>query len=669
MTAPADQGPATTTTSVSAQSQSRDTVDARAPASPDVPARAPGEGVRFLVGDAIRRRQVTPYQRTGDDPLYRPLRIYTMDPAVPKLEGATATINVPFEPLEPGPVGALFAVDGRDGRGAQDYRLADLDERNVLISNGYKPSPSDPRFHQQMAYAVCTNVYAAFRKALGRNLAWGFGGTDEPARLNLRVHAENMRNAYYAKEGACGEICFGYFEADKDSSDTGALPGGYVFTCLSHDIVAHEVTHALLDGLRSHFGTPTGPDVIAFHEAIADLVAIFQHFSYREVVLTAIGRCKGRLEDASLLTQLARQFGHTTGQHGALRSAIEADTSKPRMYDAELEPHELGSILVSAIFEAFSTVFRRKTQVYIRMSTGGSGILPAGEMPHDLQSVLADKASKLASQFLTICIRAIDYCPPVGLDFGDYLRALITADCDVVPDDVWDYRGALIEAFRRRNIYPRSVANLSEDALLWRGPRLALPPIEALHFHRLQFGGDPGQVADAAELHRQSCALGLYVSEPSRMNEFGLVASGDGRLGADEVGLPCVESIRSARRAGPDGQIVFDLIGEITQVRHVQAKDGSPGFSYHGGSTVIMGPQGEVRYVILKNVAGYQREERRQAFLNGEMGRRYWKDEGGWLVQRPKLFQLLHQRFTAAQAQATPSAPARAASRSRAAAA
>jgi hypothetical protein len=127
------------------------------------------------------------------------------------------------------------------------------------------------------------------------------------------------------------------------------------------------------------------------------------------------------------------------------------------------------------------------------------------------------------------------------------------------------------------------------------------------------------------------------------MNEFGLVSPGDSRIGIDEIGLPCVESIRSARRAGPDGQIVFDLIGEITQVRNVRAKDGRPGFCYHGGSTVIMGPRGEIRYVILKNVAGYQREQRRQAFLGSEMGRRYWKEEDGRLVQRPKLFQLLHQ--------------------------
>jgi len=47
-----------------------------------------------------------------------------------------------------------------------------------------------------------------------------------------------------------------------------------------------------------------------------------------------------------------------------------------------------------------------------------------------------------------MCIRALDYCPPVDITFGDYLRALITADVDLVPGDEHHYRVAIIEAFR-----------------------------------------------------------------------------------------------------------------------------------------------------------------------------------------------------------------------------
>ncbi|MDB5945244.1 MAG: hypothetical protein JWQ33_270, partial [Ramlibacter sp.] len=321
---------ATTTSAVAATAQSRDEA-AAAPRADQAAGECIGEHTRFTLGPGIDRKPVAPYQRIKGDPIYRPLRIYTVDPAAPKLDGAVATVNVPYEPLAPGPCGHLFEVDNVNGDSHVAYRRADLEHHHVLMSDGYDPSPSDPRFHQQMAYAVCLNVYSAFRTALGRNLSWGFGDEKTPARLVLRPHFGDQKNAFYVNEKTSGQICFGYFPADERPTDR-SLPGGYVFTCLSHDIVAHEVTHALLDGLRAHFSVPSGPDVPAFHEAFADLVAIFQHFSYREVVMVAIQRCKGSLEKADLLRDLARQFGHTTGQKGPLRTAIEADAEHPAQY-------------------------------------------------------------------------------------------------------------------------------------------------------------------------------------------------------------------------------------------------------------------------------------------------------------------------------------------------
>ena len=630
---------ATTTEAVAADAASRE--EGGAAAAPQIVQRHPGEGEDYAIGTGVRQPLVVPYERQHGDPLYRPLRIYTVDPSVSRLEGSIATLNVPFEPLEPGPVGKLFEVDPNDGQLGVHYREADLEDRKVLMANGYDPSPSDPRFHHQMVYAVCSNVYSTFKTALGRNLGWGFGDGKTPARLVLRPHHGQEQNAYYENEVTRGELRFGYFPAS-DRPTKRTMPGGYVFTCLSHDIVVHEVTHALLDGLRAHFIVPTNSDVVAFHEAFADLVAIFQHFSYSEVVLTAIRRSKGALQQADLLTELAGEFGHTTGQNGPLRSAVEKDTGNPTRYQSDLEAHQLGSVLVSAVFDAFVQVYQRRTERFVRLATGGSGVLPPGELSHDLQVILAERASKLASQFLGICIRAIDYCPPVGMTFGDYLRAMITADYDLVPDDPWDYRGALIDAFWRRDIYPRSANHLSQDALLWRRPRLELPPVPGLDFAALRFSGDPANAAGLDELYRQACMLGHYVTRPGRTEEFGLVANGDARLDGDTVGLPCVESIRSARRAGPNGQIVFDLVAEITQERHVRASAEGPAFTYYGGSTVILGPTGDIRYVVLKSVVGAGRLERRRAFFETACGQKYWHLAGKRWLPLPGLFALVH---------------------------
>lgn len=591
----------------------------------------------YVIDAGLARVPIEPYQRKMDDPVFRPLRIYTVDPTVPKLEGAVALAEVPYEPLEQGPEGRLLRIENFDAEQNTSYRRADLENHGVLLRDGYEPSQADPCFHQQMVYAVCSNVCAAFRSALGRQPRWG---PNVQGKLRIFPHARYEANAYY--DECTGTLSFGYYEAPADATGR-TLPGGFVFTCLSHDIIAHEVTHALLDGLRANFNRPTGPDVMAFHEAFADLIALFQRFSYKDVVRHSIRVGGANIASGGFLTDLANQLGHTTGCRRALRSAMDTDpkTGMPRqMYDELLEPHLLGAVLVAAVFEAFLTIYRRKTERYIRLATAGSGVLPPGELPADLQELLASTASALAGQFMSICIRAIDYCPPVGLNFGDYLRALITADRDLVPHDPWDYRGALIDAFRRRCIYPRSVTNLSEDALLWRPTRLRLPPIEGLSFAKLRFGSSAGAAVGIDELLRQATALGDYVTQPQCLEEFGLVAAGDRRLNGDEVSLPCVHSIRNSRRVGPDGQLVFDLVAEITQTRFV--RNSAEHFDYLGGSTVILGPYGEIRFVLLKSVVGHERLNRRLAYVQGA-GRRYWEQApGGELRPRKSLFRMAH---------------------------
>jgi hypothetical protein len=612
------------------------------------PARRPRPGARaasgmpdsdeppFTVGPRVTAAvHGHPYRRTVEDPLYRPLRIFTRDPSTSRLEGAVTTVNVPYEPLDPGPVGALFEVDSFDPVTGRHYRRVDLDAPGVLIRTGIDPSTSDPRFHQQMVYAVCSRVYESFRVALGRDPGWGFHAEGR-TRLRLRPHGTNERNAFY--DPGAGAVVFGYYEADERVAGRN-LPRGIVFTCLSHDIVAHEVTHALLDGLRAHFAVPSHPDVGAFHEAFADLVALFLHFQYPEVVRSALRRSRGRLRDATVLAEIARQFGETTGAGRALRSAIGSLSEKeaPAQYDPDLELHDLGAILVAAVYDAFATVFERKTAREVRLATGGSGQLPrAGDVPPDLLDALADHAAKLAAQFLGICVRAVDYCPPVDLRFGEYLRALVTADHDLVPDDPWGYREALIDAFKKRGIHPEYVTSLSEDALLWRGPQTVVPPLEGLKFSRLEFDLEPGRAADERELNRQASALGWTLARYP--DTFGL-----SRPNSDEgIGPPRIESIRTLRRIGPDEQIVFDLVAEVTQRRRVPVPGRDGEVDFLGGCTIIVGPDGVLRYTVYKRVTNTDRLDEQLGRMREGATKKLWKLAKGVWHPDPGIFKLLH---------------------------
>jgi hypothetical protein len=63
---------------------------------------------------------------------------------------------------------------------------------------------------------------------------------------------------------------------------------------------------------------------------------------------------------------------------------------------------------------------------------------------------------------------------------------------------------------------------------------------------------------------------------------------------------------------GPDGQVVFDLIAEVTQTRKVRRRGGDRGFDFLGGATVVIGPDGHIRYVVSKSVLNEERLARQR---------------------------------------------------------
>jgi hypothetical protein len=605
-----------------------------------------GLDVAYRLGTGVTRRgiDIAP-DRLKEDPVFRPLRIYTVDPGEPELEGGVDVVTVPFERLKPGPEGRLLEVDPEDRATGLRYPRVDLDDPTLLVRQGLDPTPADPRFHQQMVYAVCSQTYAVFQRALGRELEWGFEPAAAPRadgeRLRLRPFAMRERNAGYDK--TAGTLDFGYFTAAGKVTGVN-LPGGNVFTALSHDVVVHEMSHALLDGLRAHLAIMSGPDVAAFHEGFADLIAIFQHFSYKGVVREALRRVRGKLNERSLLTELASQLGHTTKDSemaSAMRSAVVSNGEHPLRYDPNAEAHVLGSVLLSAVFSAFTEIYQRRTEKFVLLATGGTGTLPVGDIPIFLLDILATEASKLAEQFLTILIRAVDYCPPVDLQLGEYLRAIITADSEIVTSDPLRYRATFTRVFGKYGLYPAGVRYLSEDELRWQPPETIVEPIAELSFARLRFRGDPAHPAGRWERRRQACALGRVVSQPRYLRAFGLAGPDDPALRGDTIGLPCVESVRTARRIGPDGQVQFDLVAEVTQLREVSHGVG-PSFDFYGGSTIIIDPTGRIRYVIGKGVLNEERVERQRAYVSGA-GRAFWTDEGGTSRPSRQPFAMLHR--------------------------
>src|SRR6516225_1520432 len=143
-------------------------------------------------------------------PAYRPLRVYAFDPSRRRLLGNEMPINVRYRWLAAGPsdksgTSDQISVVDYDASRNRYYRPVNLDDPFILIPNGISPSESDPRFHQQMLYAVASDTIEQFENCLGRRIHWRRAERplnapkkwqpDDILTLTLYPHAMQQANA------------------------------------------------------------------------------------------------------------------------------------------------------------------------------------------------------------------------------------------------------------------------------------------------------------------------------------------------------------------------------------------------------------------------------------------------------------------------------------------
>jgi hypothetical protein len=640
------------------------------------------------------------------------LRIFAFDPGVStdfstSVLGET-TLALHWEPdLDKGPIGEYVEVIDVDPASGVTYKPVNLNDPHLLAQDGLAPSETNPQFHQQMVYAVAMATIQTFEAALGRVALWSNRRVPDKSgkrrdiyvkRLRIYPHALREQNAYYSSEKKA--VLFGYFPVGSEVA--AAPPGTLVFTCLSHDIVAHEVTHALLDGVHPRFTEPTHPDVLAFHEGFADIVALFQRFSYPGQLREVIARARGDLASDNLLGQLAQQFGKSTGRGHALRDAIGSVDPKsgkwklnvpdPRRLRREREPHGRGSILVAAIFGAFLTVYRARTADLYRIATDGTGVLRDGAIHPDLSARLADEASRCAHAILKMCVRAIDYCPPVDIRFGDYLRAIVTSDVALYSDDPLGCRLAFVDSFRQWGITPEGMSSMSVEALLWPEGPPPEPAVRALFSTKRTVGstdqpesaasqkfevltwtldGDRRKAWDSADENAKLFWTWLMQGEGSAFaRHIGIVLDTDTKptvyRSKTTLGPAVqVQRIRPALRHNARGDLVRNLVVEVTQRRRgyfdpdKQKQRDSPDttwfagtddgdFIFRTGCTLLFDPDPE-RPSILRVIKtrgmidddGYLDKVRKFLLGIGDENNNAF-DSSLALLRHPEPFRLLH---------------------------
>jgi hypothetical protein len=552
-------------------------------------------------------------------PASRRLRTYAFDPMSSRLSGRFLVIEVPYEAnLAPGPMGDMVhVVDFDHGRDTW-YSPVDLNAGSVLAQDGVRPSESDPRSHQQIVYAVAMSVIARFEEFMGRRFRWKGNQV-----LRLVPHAFEGRNAFFDPKRQA--VLFGYYPANLDDPGSN-LPGQVIFTCLSNDIIAHEVTHALVHRLRRFYAEATNPDVFALHEALADLVALFQHFAHRAVVIDAIATTSGDLRSNSGLLELAREFGESTGRGAALRSALRKETggdegegAVPRVtFATATEPHDRGACFVVAVFDAYLNAYQAAIADLLRIATGGTGVLPPGRLHPDLVTRVADEAIRTADRILRMVVRSFDYMPVVDPTFGDLVRAIVTADRELYPDDAGMLRGRLVESLRHAGIYPTGVASLSDESLSWSAPGedlrlnddeslIDLSGILASATRDLDVGSaagemgarslDPSVAADGAKKQRPHAGQVLYETFAEWAGRHALV------LGLDPSASIGLAGVHVSYRQASDRQPRPEIVVQLSQRRgdlEDQALDPNRRAVVRAGTTIIARADGVVTYVVAK---------------------------------------------------------------------
>jgi hypothetical protein len=264
-----------------------------------------------------------------------------------------------------------------------------------------------------------------------------------------------------------------------------------------------------------------------------------------------------------------------------------------------------------------------------------------------------------------MCIRAIDYCPPVDITFGDFLRGVVTADLDYAPADTSGFRTVFIESFREWGIYPRGIRSMGVDALAWPSGAAVFAdlasreefvhPVQDLTPQMKAFVRsvveewtlESNRYEIWKALERVRAALWKWLN---RQNTFGADYARLFGLVIDQAppsvyrgkdGDPAVEihAVRPAARRNLDARGRTDIVIEITQRRRgyfdpdkqAEVDDRSrkrasmprPDFIFRAGCTVLVDAQtAEVRRVIRTagTIADDDALARMRDYITGERG-------------------------------------------------
>jgi hypothetical protein len=476
-------------------------------------------------------------------------------------------------------------------------------------------------FRAQNVFAVASHTLALFERHLGRPIPWRGGWP----HLYLVPDGTLGGNAAYSPPSR--SVIFGWLPGLDDRPE--------VHTSLSYDVIAHEVTHAILDGLRPRYVEPGLPDQLAFHEALADLVALFSVFTLDGVAADLLnGHKKGRKDAARVemgstpkerfdflrktpLSGLAEQLGRARATRQGMPD-LRAD-QLPLRRSVDIEPgrawqgnpafgeaHRRAEVLVAVFMRTFLTFWTNRLTPLD--DTGGLDV-----------ARVAEEGTKSAEHLLGMLLRALDYLPPVELEFGDVIDAVITADLRLAPDDEHHYRKALQDTFKSYGIVPPARRIVDEDGRVAAAP--VAGPTEEVQRHNSPYPGDPDAPRTGLGIRYEHLNFVALRTSPEEVFQF--IWSNARELDIDVRLATVVDRVLATTRVGPDGLVVNEVIADYWQLvrttadhlpRGMRAPAGMPRdavVEVCGGGVLVFDQFGRFRLHQRKPIFDVERQQRR----------------------------------------------------------
>lgn len=553
-----------------------------------------------------------------------PMTVFAQDPTVPLL----ARIPVPAQRLQAGPRGYRFHVVDLDiGRrtAAAATVLHDRDHPWAFSDRWANADPatlaSDVDFRAQNVFAVAAHTLALFERHLGRPIGWQSGRP----QLFLVPQARPEANAFYSREH--NAVFFGWVPGDDQ--------GAEVHTALSYDIVAHEVTHAILDGLRPRYLTSGLADEIAFHEALADLVALLSVFTLPTVAQSLLlsdpdlaretkagvrlvfrgdpAECLKR----SPLVRLAEQMGareplstdpERQDSAQALRASVLLTPDPGWVRDPAYDrPHRRAEILVAAFMQSLVQMWAGRLTAFDA----------AGGMDPER---VAEEGVRAAQHLLGMLLRSLDYLPPIELEFADVIDSVLTADRRLAPGDEHHYRDTLLAAFDAFGITPPPHHIVDDDTILTDSDAAVLEQLTAV------FPPDLDAIP-TSRLRYEHLNLGALSNSPEEVFQF--IWNNAARLAIDVRVETCVERVITSTRVGPDGLVVTEIMADYVQSMRGPVADLPDGLDrphgvdpqdvveLMGGGVLVFDQFGRFRLHQRKPLTDLTRQQRRLTHVAG----------------------------------------------------